>query len=160
MPDAQSRRFYIVCQLQVAGRLSIKVAGDHFLLSVTRRSERCRSGSKNPGSGLYKRQGAARRSRGVEGCGIRDELNPNFAFAGTQVQCRPFPATHSQTLMETGFLDRLANQLKINKSATCRRAIQRILVRMKEHCESGQYRSTTDAENEFRRLVESDLACK
>jgi len=66
----------------------------------------------------------------------------------------------SQTLMETGFLDRLANQLKVNKSATCRRAIQRILVRIKEHCESGQYKSTTDAENEFRRLVDSDLACK
>jgi hypothetical protein len=40
--------------------------------------------------------------------------------------------------METGFLDRLANQLKANKSATCRRAIQRILVRIKDHCESGQ----------------------
>jgi len=66
--------------------------------------------------------------------------------------------------METGFLDRLANQLKANKTATCRRAIQRILVRMKKkkkkHCETGQYKSTTDAENEFRRLVESDLACK
>jgi len=62
--------------------------------------------------------------------------------------------------METGFLDRLANQLKANKTATCRRAIQRILNRMKERCEGGQYKSTTDAENEFRRLVESDLACK
>jgi hypothetical protein len=62
--------------------------------------------------------------------------------------------------METSFLDRLANQLKANKSAICRRAIQRILVRMKQHCETGQYQSTTDAENEFRRLVESDLACK
>jgi len=71
-----------------------------------------------------------------------------------------FPAARSQTLMETGFLDRLANQLKANKSASCRRAIERILVRIKEHCESGQYQSTTDAENEFRRLVESDLACK
>ena len=66
----------------------------------------------------------------------------------------------SQSLMETSFLDRLANQLKANKSATCRRAIQRILVRMKQHCETGQYQSTTDAEKEFRRLVESDLACK
>jgi hypothetical protein len=63
-------------------------------------------------------------------------------------------------VLETGFLDRLANQLKQNKNAACRPAIQRILVRMKEHCESGQYQSTTDAENEFRRLVESDLACK
>ena len=62
--------------------------------------------------------------------------------------------------METVFLDRLANQLKANKGAACHRAIQRILVRMKEHCETGQYKSTTDAENEFRRLVESDLACK
>jgi DNA-binding GntR family transcriptional regulator len=62
--------------------------------------------------------------------------------------------------METGFLDRLATQLKRNKTAACRRAIQRILVRMKEHCASGQYQSTTDAENEFRRLVDTDLACK
>jgi hypothetical protein len=53
-----------------------------------------------------------------------------------------------------------ANQLKLNKSAACRRAIQRILVRIKERYESGQYRSATEAENEFRNLVESDLACK
>jgi hypothetical protein len=44
-------------------------------------------------------------------------------------------------VMETGFLDRLANQLKQNKNAACRRAIQRILVRMKEHCESGHIRA-------------------
>jgi len=72
----------------------------------------------------------------------------------------PFPATYNPSLMETAFLDRLANQLKANKSATCRRAIQRILVRIKEHYESGQYRTPSDAETEFRRLVESDLACK
>jgi hypothetical protein len=77
-----------------------------------------------------------------------------------QVQGLLFSVAHNQTLMETAFLDRLATQLNTNKSAQCRRAIQRILVRMKEHCESGQYQSTTDAENEFRRLVESDLACK
>ena len=71
-----------------------------------------------------------------------------------------FSATYNQTLMETGFLDRLANQLKANKTATCRRAIQRILVRIKVHYESGQYRSSTDAENEFRRRVDTDLACK
>ena len=62
--------------------------------------------------------------------------------------------------METDFLDRLASQLRVNKSATCRRAIQRILVRIKEHCESGEYQTASEAENEFRRLVESDLACK
>jgi len=32
------------------------------------------------------------------------------------------------------------------------------VVRIKEHYESGQYQTTTDAENEFRRLAESDLA--
>jgi len=51
--------------------------------------------------------------------------------------------------METSFLHRWANQLKANKSAICRRAIQRILVRMKQHCETGKYQSATDAENEF-----------
>ena len=72
----------------------------------------------------------------------------------------PFFAIPSPSFMETAFLDRLATQLKTNKTAACRRAIQRILVRVKQHCESGQYTSTTDAENEFRRLVDSDLACR
>src|SRR5580692_153133 len=74
MPDAQSRWFYIARQLQVAGKLSTKVAGNHLLLSVTGGSERCRSGSEISGARFYQRQGAERRSRGVEGCGIRDEL--------------------------------------------------------------------------------------
>jgi len=75
MPEAQSRRFHIVSELHVAGKLSAKVAGNHLLLSVTRRSERGRSGSEIPGAGLYKRQGAERRSRGVEGCGVLDKLS-------------------------------------------------------------------------------------
>ncbi len=74
MPDAQSRRFYIVRELQIADKLSAKVAGNYLLLSVTGRSVRCRSGSEISGAGLYERQGAERRSRSVEGCGIRDEL--------------------------------------------------------------------------------------
>jgi hypothetical protein len=74
MPDTQSRRFYIVRQLQVAGKLSTKVAGNHLLLSVTGGSERCRSGSEISGARLYQRQSAERRSGGVEGCRIRDEL--------------------------------------------------------------------------------------
>src|ERR1700719_622245 len=74
MPEAQSRWFYIVRQLQVAGKLSTKVAGNHLLLSVTGGSERCRSGSEISGARLYERRGAERRSGGVEGCRIRDEL--------------------------------------------------------------------------------------
>jgi hypothetical protein len=43
-------------------------------LSVTGGSERCRSGSEISVARLYQRQGVERRSRGVEGCRIRDEL--------------------------------------------------------------------------------------
>jgi hypothetical protein len=45
-------------------------------LRLTRRSERCRSGSQISGAGLYERHGAERRGGCVEGCGIRDELMP------------------------------------------------------------------------------------
>lgn len=62
--------------------------------------------------------------------------------------------------MSTGFLDRLATQLKTNKSAACRRAIQRILETVKKNYEDGRYRSQTEAESEFRKLVERDEACK
>jgi len=73
MPDSESGRIYIVHQLQVAGTVSTKVAGNHLLLSVTGRGVRCRSGSEISGAGLHERQGAERWSRGVEGCGIRDD---------------------------------------------------------------------------------------
>jgi hypothetical protein len=59
----------------------------------------------------------------------------------------------------TDFLDRLASQLRANKSAACRRAIQRILALMKKDYEAGRYTTHTEAENEFRRLVEYDEAC-
>lgn len=62
--------------------------------------------------------------------------------------------------MSTGFLDRLATQLKTNKSAACRRAIQRILETVKKNYEDGRYRSQTEAESEFRKLIERDKACK
>lgn len=55
--------------------------------------------------------------------------------------------------MSTGFLDRLATQLKTNKSAACRRAIQRILETVKKNYEDGRYRSQTEAESEFRKLL-------
>ena len=75
MPDAKSGRVHILRQLAVPGGVAAEDTGNHFLLSLTRRSERCRSGSEISGAGLYERQGAERRSRGVEGCGILDELN-------------------------------------------------------------------------------------
>jgi hypothetical protein len=56
----------------------------------------------------------------------------------------------------TEFLDRLASQLKIGKSAAGRRAVERILDVMKKDYESGKYQSPADAEREFRQLVERE----
>jgi hypothetical protein len=51
------------------------------------------------------------------------------------------------------FLDRLASQLKIGKSAADRRAIERVLDTIKKDYESGKYQSPADAEREFRQVV-------
>jgi hypothetical protein len=61
--------------------------------------------------------------------------------------------------VSTDFLDRLATQLRANKSAAGRRAIQRILELVNKDYEAGGH-SPTEAEREFRRLVENDEACK
>jgi hypothetical protein len=74
MSQAESGRVHILRQLAVPDGVAAEGTGNHFLLSLTRRSERCRSGSEVSGAGLYERQGAERRSRGVEGGGILDEL--------------------------------------------------------------------------------------
>src|SRR6202011_2498369 len=74
MPDAKSGRVHILHQLAVPGGGAAEDTGNHLLLSLTRRSLRCRSGSEISGARLYQRQGAERRSGGVEGCRIRDEL--------------------------------------------------------------------------------------
>ena len=62
-------------------------------------------------------------------------------------------------LMSGGFLDQLATQLRNNKTAACRRAIQRILDVVKKDYERGKYGSHTEAESDFRRLVEREEAC-
>ena len=58
--------------------------------------------------------------------------------------------------MNTEFLDRLASQLKIGKSAAGRRAIERILDAVKKDYESGKYQSPADAERDFRQVVERE----
>jgi hypothetical protein len=62
-------------------------------------------------------------------------------------------------LVSHDFLDRLATQLKVGKSAACRRAIQQVLELVKKDYEAGGH-SPTEAEREFRRLVENEEACK
>src|SRR5258706_10543653 len=84
MSDVKSGRVHILRQLAAPSGVAAEDTGNHLLLSMTRRSERCRSGSEISGAGLYERQGAERRSRGVEGCGIPDELMASTWFAPSQ----------------------------------------------------------------------------
>lgn len=67
MPDAKSGRVHIRRHLAVPGGVAAEDTGNHFLLRLTRRSERCRSGSQISGAGLYERHGAKWRCRSVEG---------------------------------------------------------------------------------------------
>jgi len=62
--------------------------------------------------------------------------------------------------MNTAFLDRMTTQLKLNKSAACRRSIQRTLAVIKKKAEDGKYKNDVEAESDFRQRVESEEACK
>jgi hypothetical protein len=61
--------------------------------------------------------------------------------------------------MDTAFLGRLAQQLRIDKSPSCRRAINRILEEMKKRYKDGKYSTPIVAESNFRELVEKERAC-
>lgn len=58
--------------------------------------------------------------------------------------------------VSTEFLDHLASQLKVDKDPASRRAIERILEVIKNSYEKGLYKSSTEAERDFRRLVEGE----
>jgi hypothetical protein len=62
--------------------------------------------------------------------------------------------------VDSAFLDRLATQLKANKNAVCRSAIQRILAVVKKNFECGKYKNDVEAEADFRQLVDRDEGCK
>jgi hypothetical protein len=59
-------------------------------------------------------------------------------------------------MMSTEFLNRIASQLKIGKDAVSRRAIERILDVIKISYENGKYQNSTEAERDFRHLVEGE----
>jgi hypothetical protein len=61
---------------------------------------------------------------------------------------------------DTEYLDQLADQLKIDKTPACRRAINRILAEMKTRCEKGEYNTPIEAESAFRKFVEDERACQ
>src|SRR6266404_5133290 len=52
-----------------------------------------------------------------------------------------------------------SSQLRVNKSAACRRAIQRILAVVKKKFEDGKYKHHVEAEADFRQLVDRDESC-
>jgi hypothetical protein len=54
------------------------------------------------------------------------------------------------------FLDRLASQLKVGKEPARRRAIERVLDVIKKSYENGKYQNETDAERDFRQLIEGE----
>jgi hypothetical protein len=56
--------------------------------------------------------------------------------------------------VSTEFLDRLASQLKLGKEPACRRAIEQILDVVRKTYESGRCQNPTEAERDFRQLVE------
>lgn len=62
--------------------------------------------------------------------------------------------------MNAAFLDRLAGQLKVDRSAACGRAIERILAVVTKNYEGGMYSSETAAELEFRKFVEQQVTCR
>src|SRR5258707_3632465 len=97
MSDVKSGRVHILRQLAVPGGVAAEDTGNHFLLSLTWRSERCRSGSEIPRARLYERQGAKGWSRGVEGCGIRHELNDRLLSMNVNSQNGWFLAGSSPT---------------------------------------------------------------
>src|SRR6266851_7207095 len=74
MPDAKSGRVHFLRHLAVPGGVAAEDTGNHFLLRLTRRSERCRSGSQISDAGLYERHGAKGRCRSVEGGWLFNDL--------------------------------------------------------------------------------------
>jgi hypothetical protein len=62
--------------------------------------------------------------------------------------------------MDTAFLDRLAQQLRIDKTPSCHRAINRILEELKKRCENGKYSTPMAAESDFSEFVEKERVCQ
>jgi hypothetical protein len=62
--------------------------------------------------------------------------------------------------MAPSTFDQLAQQLKIDKNAACRRAIERILAMIKNRYDQDAYDGRTAAELDLRKLVEQLGTCQ
>ena len=99
MPDAKSGRVHILHQLAVPGGVAAEDTGNHFLLRLTRRSQRCRSGSEISKAGFYQRQGARGRCGSVEGGWLLNGLI--FSNMGTDGKFSYVSLRRNQELQET-----------------------------------------------------------
>jgi len=86
----------------------------------------------------------------------RADCSPSCMLRGHEI---PITNSHLPVIASTGFLDKLASELKIGRHAAYRHAVQRVLATVKKNYESGQYRSTTEAEYMLRKLVEQEQTC-
>jgi hypothetical protein len=84
---------------------------------------------------------------------------PGTDASGTAVRAAHYRGSYN-LYVNADFLDRLTNQLRANKSAACRRAIQRILAVVKKNFEDGKYKNDVEAEADFRQLADRDEGCK
>jgi hypothetical protein len=62
--------------------------------------------------------------------------------------------------MDTAFLNRLAKVLKRGKSASCQRAVERLLAAVQKRYENGEYDGPSKAEAVFRELVDKEPTCQ
>lgn len=58
--------------------------------------------------------------------------------------------------MDTAYLDPLVQQPRIDKTPSCRRAINRILEQIKQRYEDGKYDAPMAAESAFRESVDNE----
>jgi hypothetical protein len=63
-------------------------------------------------------------------------------------------------LMDTKFLDQMAQQLKRDKSPECRRAVERQLGRVRKQYEDGGYEDEGAALKDLRDFVDREIACQ
>jgi hypothetical protein len=83
-----------------------------------------------------------------------------FKNGALLLMSHPSATSGYNRLVNTDFLDRLATQLKTDKSAVCRRAIQRILAVVRKNLADGKYKNAVEAEADLRQLVDRDEGCK
>jgi hypothetical protein len=61
--------------------------------------------------------------------------------------------------MDTEILDQLAHQLRVDKTPSCGRAIDRMLEAMKKRCENGEYATPDGSGIRVPEFMEKERSC-